>query len=118
MYFRIIVKNAGFFMFRTSKINTQQALGQALNMLEAGFIAANEAGQEFTAEVLQVEGAPAGKILNQPELAKLLAEDDSVGGAPADFDPVAATGTAAIAAALAGGTSPDILAFNPVGGTD
>ena len=108
MYFRIIVKNAGFFMFRTSKINTQQALGQALSMLEAGFIAANEAGQEFTAEVLQVEGAPAGKILNQPELAKLLAEDDSVGQNVGGFDPIAATGTAAIAAAIAGGASPDV----------
>lgn len=108
MYFRIIVKNAGFFMFRTSKINTQQALGQALNMLEAGFTAANAAGQEFTAEVLQVEGAPAGKILNQSELDKLMAEDDSVGENVGGFDPIAATGTAAIAAALAGGTSPDV----------
>lgn len=111
MYFRIIVKNGGFFMFRTSKINTQQALGQALSMLEAGFIAANEAGQEFTAEVLQAyaEGSwPAGKILNQPELAKLLAEDDSVGQNVGGFDPIAATGTAAIAAAIAGGASPDV----------
>ena len=108
MYFRIIVKNAGAFMFRTSKIGNAVSLSQALNVLEAGFIAANEAGQEFTAEVLQVEGAPAGKILNQSELDKLMAEDDSVGENVGGFDPIAATGTAAIAAALTGGASPDV----------
>lgn len=79
MYFRIIVKNAGFFMFRTSKISTVAALNQALNMIEAGRDAANEAGQEMTTEVLQVEGAPVGKILSNVQLTALLAEDDSAG---------------------------------------
>ena len=66
MYFRIIVKQAGAFAFRTSKIATVAALITTLRGVERGF----PSNEGFTAEVLQCKPSE-GAVLSFAEIAAL-----------------------------------------------
>jgi hypothetical protein len=94
MYFRIIVKQNGVFLFRTSRLHSAVELSKSLNLIEQG-ISTAFADKTTTIEVLRVEPSQ-GVTLSQAELTAVLAEASTP-----EFDPVAATGSAAITAALA-----------------
>jgi len=73
MYYRIIVKKNGAFLFRTSKIPTAYVMLNIRAGIAAGFQdqSGDPATQEYTVEVLVVDGLPQGSILSSGQLEAL-----------------------------------------------
>ena len=71
MYFRIIVKKNGSFLFRTSKIATAPLASAIYDSITAGF---NGAPGEHSVEILQVDGLPVGSIITYEALQTAAAQ--------------------------------------------
>lgn len=85
MYFRVIVKQNGSFLFRTSRISTAAALFPILRGIEAGFTGATSlvaSSGTYTIEVLQAKSAE-GAVMSFAEVAALEAGLNT----PAEVEP-------------------------------
>lgn len=77
MYFRIIVKQNGAFLFRTSKIKSPADALEIRKNIDVGFnglAGQTGADEQHTVEILEVSGAPSGTILDADQLVALQAE--------------------------------------------
>ena len=80
MYFRIIVKHNGAFLFRTSKIKTAALALEIHKNLDVGFNGlAGQTGEDeqHVVEILEVTGEPTGNILDANQLAILKAQTEA-----------------------------------------
>lgn len=76
MYFRIIVKQNGAFLFRTSKITDPVVAANIANHIKAGFVSniEGEGPATMSIEILQVTGSPQGAIIEASALFAIAAE--------------------------------------------